>query len=223
MAVAAVLLTALVRDFGKAAFVVLQDRTCCCRCTSRRHALGEENVDLEAGGMKGTLFKSKTATLAASELTLGWARRCARCPQAQQGRRHERSAEAALSKSRSTTPSLRRPAVNPSVRETFKKRTKLVQFIRNFLDAREVRGRRAPMMHSLVSARAKLLQDAPQRARSAAGDAHRARAALEHLWWAAGARASLGWTFISGTRASAAATTRSSRCSSSRRTPRTKT
>jgi lysyl-tRNA synthetase len=40
---------------------------------------------------------------------------------------------------------------NPSVRDTFKKRTKLVQFIRNYLDARDFLEVETPMLHSLVS------------------------------------------------------------------------
>ncbi len=40
---------------------------------------------------------------------------------------------------------------NPSVRDTFRKRTKLVQFIRNYLDARDFLEVETPMLHSLVS------------------------------------------------------------------------
>ncbi len=40
---------------------------------------------------------------------------------------------------------------NPAVRETFVRRTKLVQFIRRFLDARDFLEVETPMMHSLVS------------------------------------------------------------------------
>jgi lysyl-tRNA synthetase class II len=40
---------------------------------------------------------------------------------------------------------------NPGVRDTFKKRTKLVKFIRDFLDARDFLEVETPMMHSLVS------------------------------------------------------------------------
>ena len=40
---------------------------------------------------------------------------------------------------------------NPDVRETFKKRVKLVQFIRSFLDSRGYLEVETPMMHSLVS------------------------------------------------------------------------
>lgn len=40
---------------------------------------------------------------------------------------------------------------NPGVRETFRKRTKLVQFIRNYLDARDFLEVETPMMHPLVS------------------------------------------------------------------------
>jgi lysyl-tRNA synthetase class 2 len=40
---------------------------------------------------------------------------------------------------------------NPGVRESFKKRTKLVQFIRNFLDGRDFLEVETPMMHPLVS------------------------------------------------------------------------
>jgi lysyl-tRNA synthetase class 2 len=40
---------------------------------------------------------------------------------------------------------------NPGVRETFKKRTKLVQFIRSYLDGRDFLEVETPMMHPLVS------------------------------------------------------------------------
>ena len=66
-----------VRDFGKAAFVVIQDRSGTLQVHVKKDALGEEAfkvwklVDLaDFIGVKGTLFKSKTGelTLAATEL-----------------------------------------------------------------------------------------------------------------------------------------------------------
>ncbi len=210
-----------VRDFGKAAFVVLQDRSGSVQIHVKKDALGEDTfkiwklVDLaDFIGVKGTLFKSKTGelTLAATELRfLGKALRplpgkfsgsekIALNP-AQTARVEEAAAAVmaivtsspaeeretarataiaaqsellkddpvavkalphAVNKAWAESQALsdkedryRRRYVdllsNPSVRETFKKRTKLVQFIRDYLNARDFLEVETPMMHTLVS------------------------------------------------------------------------
>ncbi|MFZ5443652.1 MAG: lysine--tRNA ligase [Myxococcota bacterium] len=211
-----------VRDFGKAAFVVLQDRAGALQVHVKKDVLGDDAfrvwklVDLaDFVGVTGTLFKSKTGelTLAATELRfLGKALRSlpgkysgddakislkpeeqarvkdaaaavmAAVAAAPHDQREKARAEAvaeqteklkdspnavkalpgAVNKAWAESQALadreeryRRRYVdmlsNAGVRETFKKRTKLVQFIRNFLDAREFLEVETPMMHPLVS------------------------------------------------------------------------
>ncbi len=153
-----------VRDFGKAAFIVVQDRTGSLQVHVKKDALGEEKfkvwklVDLaDFVGVKGTLFKSKTGelTLSATELTfLGKSLRP--LPgKFSKGDDAEAKAWAEKQALADVEERYRRRYVdllsNPSVRDTFKKRTKLVQFIRNFLDARDFMEVETPMMHTLVS------------------------------------------------------------------------
>ena len=153
-----------VRDFGKGAFVVMQDRSGAMQVHVKKDVLGEDAwkiyklVDLaDFIGVKGTLFKSKTGelTLAASEFRfLGKALRP--LPgKFTKGDDAEAKAWAEKQALHDTEERYRRRYVdllsNPSVRETFKKRTKLVQFIRNYLDARDFLEVETPMMHTLVS------------------------------------------------------------------------
>ena len=153
-----------IRDFGKGAFVVIQDRSGPMQLHLKKDVLGEDAwkiyklVDLaDFVGVKGTLFKSKTGelTLAASELRfLGKALRP--LPgKFTKGDDAEAKAWAEKQALADTEERYRRRYVdllsNPSVRETFKKRTKLVQFIRNYLDARDFLEVETPMLHSLVS------------------------------------------------------------------------
>ena len=210
-----------VRDFGKAAFVVVQDRSGSLQVHVKKDVLGEETfkiwklVDLaDFVGVKGTLFKSKTGelTLAATELRfLGKALRPlpgkfsgddkVSLTPAQQARVKE-AAAAVMAVVTSTPPDDREKAraaaiqaqsellkddpvavkalphavnkawtesqalqdteeryrrryvdllSNPSTRDTFKKRTKLVQFIRDYLNTRDFLEVETPMMHTLVS------------------------------------------------------------------------
>jgi lysyl-tRNA synthetase class 2 len=209
-----------VRDFGKAAFVVLQDRSGSLQVHIKKDALGDEVfkqwklTDMaDFVGVKGTLFKSKTGelTLAATEFKFlskalrglpgkysGDDAKVKLTPE--QATRVKAAAEAVMAAVTAAPPDqrekVRTDAVaeqskslaadelkalpgavnkawaesqaladveeryrrryvdllsNPSVRETFKRRTKLVQFIRNFLDNRGFLEVETPMMHPLVS------------------------------------------------------------------------
>jgi lysyl-tRNA synthetase len=211
-----------IRDFGKAAFVVVQDRSGALQVHVKKDALGDAGysafklVDVaDFVGVKGTLFKTKTGelTLLATELRpLTKALRplpgkfsaeekvalpperlalvkaaAARVLDATSGlsdakERAEAHAqalakeEAALRGDVDAVKALKHAVAkawaekqaladveeryrrryldllsNPNVRETFKKRTKLVQFIRRFLDERDFLEVETPMMHPLVS------------------------------------------------------------------------
>ena len=209
-----------VRDFGKAAFVVLQDRSGSLQVHIKKDALGDEVfktwklTDMaDFVGVKGTLFKSKTGelTLAATEfrflskalrglpgkysgddakvkLTPEQAARVKAAAEAVMAavnaapheQREQVRADAVAAQSKALAGDelkalpgavnkawaesqaladveerYRRRYVdllsNASVRETFKRRTKLVQFIRSFLDARGFLEVETPMMHPLVT------------------------------------------------------------------------
>ncbi len=153
-----------IRDFGKAAFVTIQDRSGNLQAHVRLNVVGDEQFNVyklldvaDFLGVKGTLFKSKTGelTLAATELRfLGKALRP--LPgKFTKGDDAEAKAWAEKQALADTEERYRRRYVdllsNPSVRETFKKRTKLVQFIRDYLNARDFLEVETPMMHTLVS------------------------------------------------------------------------
>ena len=210
-----------IRDFGKAAFVVVQDRTGTLQAHVKKDVIGEDAfkiyklVDVaDFIGVTGTLFKSKTGelTIAASKLRfLGKALRGLPGKFSGDDKANLTADQAGLVKDAATAvlaavnaapPETREtvradaiaaqgeklkadPATvkalphavnkawaesqaladtearyrrryvdmlsNPGVRETFKKRTKLVQFIRNYLDQRDFLEVETPMLHSLVS------------------------------------------------------------------------
>ena len=153
-----------VRDFGKAAFVVVQDRSGSLQVHVKKDQLGEDTfkiwklVDLaDFIGVTGTLFKSKTGELTLSASSLKFLGKALRPLPGKFTKGDDAEAKAwAESQALSDTEErYRRRYVdllsNPSVRETFKKRTKLVQFIRNYLDARDFLEVETPMLHSLVS------------------------------------------------------------------------
>ncbi|MEW5738348.1 MAG: lysine--tRNA ligase [Myxococcota bacterium] len=211
-----------VRDFGKAAFIVVQDRSGAIQVHVKKDVLGDEAyaafklVDVaDFVGVTGTVFKSKTGelTIAATKLQpLTKALRplpgkfsadekvslkpdqLARVKAAvdavfsategltdpkERAKAHEeaiakqvaalkddaaaaKALPSAVAKAWAERQALadveeryRRRYVdmlsNPGVRETFKKRTKLVQFIRRFLDERDFLEVETPMMHPLVS------------------------------------------------------------------------
>jgi len=137
------------RSFGKAAFIKLRDRSGELQVHVKKDALGEQFerfklTDLgDFVGVKGTLFRSKTGelTLAATEyLPLTKALRPP--PEKWHGladvetRYRQRYLDLVS---------------NPEVKEVFLRRTRLVRYLREFLDERGFVEVETPMMHSLVS------------------------------------------------------------------------
>ena len=153
-----------VRDFGKAAFIVVQDRGGSLQVHVKKDALGEEAfkvfklVDLgDFVGVKGTLFKSKTGELTLAASSLCFLGKALRPLPGRFTTGEDAEAKALVERQalHNVEERYRRRYLdllsNPAVRETFKKRTKLVQFIRHYLDQRDFLEVETPMMHSLVS------------------------------------------------------------------------
>jgi lysyl-tRNA synthetase class 2 len=138
-----------VRSFGKAAFLKLRDRSGELQVHVKQDVLGPEYERFrltDVGdfvGVQGTLFRSKTGelTLAASHF-LPLTKAMRPLPEKWHGLvDHE-------TRYRQRYLDL---VANPSVKETFLRRTQLVRFFREFLDARGFVEVETPMMHSLVS------------------------------------------------------------------------
>jgi lysyl-tRNA synthetase, class II len=153
-----------VRDFGKAGFVVIQDRSGAIQVHVKRDALGEQAFApyklLDVGdfvGVSGTAFRSKTGelTLAATEYRPLTKTLRPLPGKFTKGDDAEAKAWAEKQALADVEERYRRRYVdllsNPGVKDTFVKRTKLVQFIRQFLDARGYLEVETPMMHPLIS------------------------------------------------------------------------
>jgi lysyl-tRNA synthetase class 2 len=137
------------RSFGKAAFIKLRDRTGEVQVHVKKDALGDafeqfKLTDLgDILGVTGTLFRSKTGelTLSASQLT-PLTKALRPLPEKWHGltdvevRYRQRYLDL---------------IANPEVKQVFLHRTRLVRFIRDFLDARDYVEVETPMMHPLVS------------------------------------------------------------------------
>jgi len=138
-----------VRSFGKAAFVVIADRSGRIQLHVKKDVLGEayaqfQQLDLgDFVGIEGAPFISKTGelTLSVSKL-LPLTKALRPLPAKWHGlsdievRYRQRYLDL---------------IANPEVRETFLKRTRLIKFIRQFLDLRDYVEVETPMMHPLVS------------------------------------------------------------------------
>jgi lysyl-tRNA synthetase class 2 len=151
------------RDFGKAAFVVVHDRSGSIQVHVKRDALGDKFaafklVDVaDFVGVTGTLFRSKSGelTISATEfvpLTKSLRPLPGKFSKGDNDEAKEWAEKQAL---HDVEERYRRRYVdmlsNPSVRETFRRRSKLVQFIRRYLDNRDFLEVETPMMHSLVT------------------------------------------------------------------------
>ncbi|MGA9525256.1 MAG: lysine--tRNA ligase [Myxococcaceae bacterium] len=137
------------RSFGKAAFIKLRDRSGEIQVHVKKDALGDafelfQLTDLgDFVAAKGTLFRSKTGELTISAQTFVPLTKSLRpLPEKWHGltdvevRYRQRYLDLVS---------------NPDVKQVFLKRTKLVQFIRRFLDDRDFVEVETPMMHPLVS------------------------------------------------------------------------
>jgi lysyl-tRNA synthetase class 2 len=137
------------RSFGKAAFVRLRDRSGEIQVHLKQDALGPayelfKLVDLgDYLGVTGKIFRSKTGelTLAASEL-IPLTKSLRTLPEKWHGltdletRYRQRYLDL---------------IANPKAKETFRRRTELIRFIRSYLDQRDFIEVETPMMHSLVT------------------------------------------------------------------------
>jgi lysyl-tRNA synthetase class 2 len=150
-------------DMGKSAFITVQDRTGTLQLHAKKDVLGDAYELVKAldvadfVGVTGTLFRTRKGelTLLAQEF-----RALSKSLRPLPGK-FAASAEAAkfVAENVGTFSDVeeryRRRYVdllaNPQVRETFKRRTRLVQYIRRFLDARDYLEVETPMMHPLVS------------------------------------------------------------------------
>jgi lysyl-tRNA synthetase, class II len=153
-----------IRSFGKSAFVVIQDRSGTIQAYVKKDGIGDDAykafglLDVaDFVAVEGTIFKSKTGELsinATKFMPMGKSLRP--LPgKFSKGDDAESKAWADKQALADVEERYRRRYVdllsNQSVKDTFKKRTKLVQYIRNFLDARDFMEVETPMMHPLVS------------------------------------------------------------------------
>ncbi|MBX7116983.1 MAG: lysine--tRNA ligase [Myxococcaceae bacterium] len=147
------------RSFGKAAFVVLQDRAGTVQVHMKKDALGDKyelfkQVDFgDFLGVEGTVFRSKTGELTLSATAFEALTKALRpLPTKHAKEATDWADKQALS---DTEQRYRQRYLdllaNPGVRETFKRRIALVKFIRNYLDERGFLEVETPMMHPLVT------------------------------------------------------------------------
>jgi lysyl-tRNA synthetase, class II len=138
-----------VRSFGKAAFIKLRDRSGELQVHVKKDVLGEQFelfglCDVgDFAGVVGTAFRSKTGELTlAAQKFLPLTKSLRPLPEKWHGltdvevRYRQRYLDL---------------VANPEIKQVFLKRTKLVQFIRRFLDERDYIEVETPMMHPLVT------------------------------------------------------------------------
>ncbi len=150
-----------IRSFGKAAFIVVQDRTGPLQVHVKADALGEayaafKLVDMgDFVGLEGTLFRSKTGELTISATSLKVLTKALRPMPGKFAKTEEAKESAERNALQDVEQRYRQRYLdllsNPSVKDTFVKRSKLVKFIRNYLDSRGYLEVETPMMHPLVS------------------------------------------------------------------------
>jgi len=136
------------RDFGKASFIQIQDRTGRVQAYMKKDILGEEayaifkSCDLgDTVGVKGSLFRTRTGelTIEAASLEL-LAKGLHPLPEKWHGltdveaRYRQRYLDL---------------MVNPEVKEVFVKRSRIIKFIRDFLVAREFMEVETPMLQPI--------------------------------------------------------------------------
>ncbi|UCD84671.1 MAG: lysine--tRNA ligase [Deltaproteobacteria bacterium] len=137
-----------IRSFGKAAFFHLQDRKGKIQVYVKKEFVGEEALELfscldigDLVGISGIIFRTKTGelTVRANEIKL-LAKSLRPLPEKWHGLRDVET------RYRQRYLDL---IANPSVREIFYKRTKIIQLLRQFLDKRDFLEVETPMMHSI--------------------------------------------------------------------------
>jgi lysyl-tRNA synthetase class 2 len=136
------------RDFGKAAFIHIQDRKGKIQVYVRRDRVGKkafsffEKMDIgDFIGITGTLFRTKTNELTLDAETIRLLTKSMRpLPEKWHGLRDVET------RYRQRYLDL---LVNPKVKEIFIKRTRIIQLIRQFLDARDFLEVETPMMQPI--------------------------------------------------------------------------
>ncbi|AKU90603.1 lysine--tRNA ligase [Vulgatibacter incomptus] len=140
----------MVRTFGKMAFLVLRDRTGDIQVQLRKDKLGEDSFgllklldmgDIAAASGRATRTKTGELTVVADEWTI-LTKSLRPLPEKWHG------LDDVETRYRQRYLDL---ATDPDVREVFRKRSRLVRYIRDFLDARGFLEVETPMMHPLVS------------------------------------------------------------------------
>lgn len=140
----------MVRTFGKMAFVVLRDRTGDIQLQLRKDKLGEEGFsllklldlgDIAAASGRATRTRTGELTVVAEEWTI-LTKSIRPLPEKWHG------LEDVEARYRQRYLDL---ATDPATREVFRKRTKLIRYLRRFLDERDFLEVETPMMHPLVS------------------------------------------------------------------------
>ncbi len=137
-----------VRDFGKAAFIHIQDRRGKIQVYVRSERVGEKSFSLfkkmDIGdfiGITGTLFRTKTHELTLDAESIRLLTKCMRpLPEKWHGLRDVET------RYRQRYLDL---LVNPKVKEIFIKRTRIIQLIRQFLDERDFLEVETPMMQPI--------------------------------------------------------------------------
>jgi lysyl-tRNA synthetase class 2 len=150
-------------SFGKAAFIRVQDRSGAIQVHVKKDALGDayeafKLCDLgDFVGIAGTAFRSKTGELSLSATKLIPLTKTFRPLPGKfaKGDAAQKWLDEHVGALADTEQRYRQRYLdllaNPAVRDTFVKRSKLTQFIRNFLDARGYLEVETPMMHPLVT------------------------------------------------------------------------
>ncbi len=150
-----------IRPFKNAAFIVIQDRTGAIQVHIKQDKLGARYdlfklCDLgDFVGIVGQLFRTRTGELTLAATALEPLTKTLRPPPGKFSKSEEGKEFAEKNAMADTEQRYRQRYLdllaNADVRATFVKRSKLVQFIRRFLDARGYLEVETPMMHSLVS------------------------------------------------------------------------
>ncbi len=136
------------RSFGKAAFIHLQDRKGKTQAYIKKEFVGEAGLELfsrldigDLVGISGTIFRTKTGELTIKVKGIKLLAKSLRpLPEKWHGLRDVET------RYRQRYLDL---IVNPSVREIFYKRTRIIQLLRQFLDQKEFLEVETPMMHPI--------------------------------------------------------------------------